>query len=167
MNTRQVDIRDVRQRWRADTYRVYLWKPLGPITPRDPGIGVPYESSAFELTEVSDVSDALRWASEHAGEGTFTLYVVDETREDLTLVHVSGLNPNVGRVSDEQRDDVAGLFVEHGLPGELKMVPITTVDERVFVVPEAELARVEDLDRLTEAVAQTLSAPVRFVPAKP
>jgi hypothetical protein len=162
MNVRQVDMRETRQRWKANTYRVYLWMPLGPVTPRDPLIGVPYESSAFELSEVSDVSEALQWAAEHTDGGTFTLYAVDETREDLTLIHVSGLNPNIGRVTAEQRDEVARLFTEHGLPGELKMVPVTTVDERVFVVPEADLARVSDLDRLKERVSKTLAAPVRF-----
>lgn len=162
MNARQVDTRDFRQRWTARTYRVYFWEPLGPITPRDPSIGVPYGSSAFELTEVNDVSEALRWAAEHAGDRTFTLYAVDEMREDLTLIHLSGLNPTERRVTAKQQAKVARLFAEHGLSEDLEMFPVVTVDERVFVVPEAELARVRDLEGLVEAVAQVLSAPVRF-----
>ena len=163
MNAHQVDMQDSRARWKPSIYRVYFWRPLGSITPRDPLVGVPYESSAFELTEVSDVSEALSWASANADGRTFTLYAVYERGTDQALIHVAGLNPTEARVTAHQREEVARLFAEHGLTGDIKMLPVTTVDERVFIVAEEDLARMPDIDGLVKAASRALTAPVRLV----
>jgi len=152
-------------RWRleADVYQVFFWRALGNLKPRPLHIGVPYSSATFELTGVRDVFEALDWANANADGRTFTLYVVDNRFPgEVGLIKVFGINPTRGYVSFEQQQEVERLFQAHGFTGELLMHPVTTVDERAFVVKPEELAAMTAVPELIASLERLLEAPVRI-----
>ncbi|MGH2935783.1 MAG: hypothetical protein ACRDL2_14900 [Gaiellaceae bacterium] len=158
-------ISETSQRWKMDAtaYRVFFWRAHGNLKPRAMHIGVGYSSETFELTGVRDVTEALDWANANAQGRTFTLYVVDDRDPGQTgLIQLFGINPTDSRRLPEQREAVGRLFRAHGYSGEPQMHPVTTVDERAFVVTSDELAAMTDVPSLIAELERVLEAPVRI-----
>jgi hypothetical protein len=154
---------DERHGWEVDatTYHVFFWRALGNLKPRPMHIGVSYSSATFELTGMRDVTEALDWANANADGRTFTLYVCDD-RDPARFVQLFGVNPTRTSVQPKQRDAVSRLFAAHGYGGEPLMRPVTTVDERAFVVTSDERDAMTDVPGLITALQQVLEAPVRI-----
>jgi hypothetical protein len=79
----------------APNYRVNFWQP----TPQGA-----WNLDAHVLTDVPDVTEALRWVSEHSNDRRFELFAETDAepvgRFDVPrstgLVRLAGENPNVG-----------------------------------------------------------------------
>ena len=89
----------------APNYRVNFWQP----TPEGA-----WSLDAHVLTEVKDVTEALRWVSEHSNGQRFELFVETDVEpvgrfgapRSSELVRLAGDNPNVGT------EIVIGVFRE-------------------------------------------------------
>jgi hypothetical protein len=81
----------------SPNYRVNFWQP----SPRRTS----WNLDAFVLTDVENLTDALRWVNEHAHGRRFELFVeIDEvaatpfeTPRAAELVRLLGSNPNAGK----------------------------------------------------------------------
>lgn len=122
-----------------------------------------YESETYDVTGANDVLAVIEWARGEAGNRTFTVEAAFTRGRDAGMLLVYGLNPTVPPATLEQETEVHRLFVEHGYSGEVKMVPVTSVDERVFVLRLDELGALRDIDQLATALERVLDAPVRIV----
>ncbi|MGH2808254.1 MAG: hypothetical protein ACRDKT_13375 [Actinomycetota bacterium] len=85
MRTRPIDPRDTEIQIDFPTYRVYFWERQNP----HPDSG--YISYEYEIDEVADVHEVVRWAEANSGVRTFTLYIV----VDKTLIRLAGDDPTV------------------------------------------------------------------------
>jgi hypothetical protein len=163
VRARSTDPREDRWRGEPIAYRVDFWKPLGNLNPRRLSIGVPFQSDEWMLTDVRDVSEAIEWADAHADGRTYTLYAVYESGAERGLIHLLGVNPTYGHLGQKHEEEVARLFSAHGYSGEVRMVPVVAVDERVFVLAPHELAALTAPEELVASLEEYLAAPVRLV----
>lgn len=151
-------------RWQAEptAYRVDFWRPQGNLAPRKLRIGVPYSQDTYALRGARDVAEALDWARANAGDRTFTLHAIYDGLSERGSVHLFGVNPTRGHVSTKQAAEATDLFNAHGFPGDPLMYPVTTVDERVFVVTPQERAAMTAIEELVTSLERVLEAPVRI-----
>ena len=68
-------------------------------------------------------------------------------------------------MTDEQRAEVERLFHKHGFDGELLIAPVTSEDERIFVLPPTDYAALQDADDLTTTLQAVLHRKVLVVAA--
>lgn len=162
MDAKAVDPRDPRWSDEPTGYRVFFWRARGPIGPRELNVGVPYESETYDLTDARDVEEPLEWARAHADGRTFTLYALHDREPEHGLIHLAGIHPTKPSVSDTQAVEVRRLFSAHGFNDEPLMYPVTTVDERVFVVTPETLATMSAVEDLVTSLESVLGAPVRI-----
>jgi hypothetical protein len=166
MEAQSTDPRDGRWRQDATAYRVDFWRPLGGLAPRELGIGVMFASDEWLLTGVRDVVEAIAWADANADGRTYTLYaVLDRGGDARGLILLRGIDPTRGHVGHKHKAEVERLFAAHGYSGVVKMVPVVAADERVFVLPPLDLARLVAPEDLVAALERYLEAPVRLVEA--
>ncbi len=88
-----IDPRDTE--WEVDSpiYRVYFWHQ----PPAPPGVAqehVMFHCDEYRLSDVTDVSEVVRWAEGSArSDQTFTLYVEHRDAARLGLIQLMGTDP--------------------------------------------------------------------------
>lgn len=162
MNAEPTDPRDGRWKDKPTAYRVDFWRPLGSLKARPLHIGVPMAADEWMLTDVRDVAEAIEWADVNAGGRTYTMYAVYDRGSERGLVHLLGIDPTSGHIGRHEKE-VARLFAEHGYSGEVNMLPVVAVDERVFVLAPQDLAALTAPDELIASLEECLAAPVRLI----
>jgi len=66
-------------------------------------------------------------------------------------------------VTEAQRREVEALFAAHGYRGPLRTWPVTSEDERIFVLPRAQLDALSDTGTLVPKLQQALGRKVWVV----
>ncbi len=90
MKAEQADPFDGRWEESGSAYRVRYW---GVKTESRTDPPLVYESTEINISDVADVSEALRWAEDNADGRTFTLYALVDRGPDRGLVHLAGVDP--------------------------------------------------------------------------
>lgn len=90
MKAERADPRDGRWEESGSAYRV---RYLGLKTESRTDPPLVYECTEIGLSDVTDVSEALRWAEDNADGRTFTLYALVDRRRERGLVHLAGTDP--------------------------------------------------------------------------